>query len=70
MAVRNFVAQVVDDDPAIVLLIRRILEPRDFQVIASSDGESALNQFFEERPDLVILDVGIPELNGLDVWVA
>lgn len=67
MPVKDFIAQVVDDDPAIVTLIRRILEPHDFQVIVSSDGESALDQFEEQAPDLVLLDVGIPGMDGLEV---
>lgn len=45
MVVKDIVAQVVDDDPSIVRLIRRILEPHDFQVIVSYDGKSALDQF-------------------------
>ena len=64
---RDFVAQVVDDDPAIVRFIRRNLELHDFQVVVSSDGRSALDQFEDEKPNLVILDVGIPEVDGLEV---
>jgi two-component system KDP operon response regulator KdpE len=64
---RNIVAQVVDDDPAIVRFIRRNLELQDFQVVVSSDGRSALDQFEDEQPNLVILDVGIPEVDGLKV---
>ena len=64
---RNFVAQVVDDDPALVRFIRRNLELQDFHVIVSSDGRSALDQFEEEKPNLVILGVGIPEVDGLEV---
>ena len=64
---RDLVAQVVDDDPAIVRFIRRNLELENFQVVVSSDGRSALDQFEDEKPDLVILDVGIPEVDGLEV---
>ena len=67
MKKRDFVAQVVDDEPAIVRFIRRNLELQDFQVVVSSDGRSALDQFEDEKPNLVILDVGIPEVNGLEV---
>lgn len=67
MEKRDFVAQVVDDDPAIVRFIRRNLELQGFQVVVSSDGQSALDQFEDEKPDLVLLDVGIPEVNGLEV---
>jgi two-component system response regulator MtrA len=67
MVVQDTVAQVVDEDPSIVRLIRRILEPHSFQVIVSYDGKSALDQFEDERPDLVLLDVDIPKINGLEV---
>ena len=64
---RESLAQVVDDDPAIVRFIRRNLELQGFQVVDSSDGPTALDQFEDETPDLVILDIGIPKLDGLDV---
>lgn len=64
---RESLAQVVDDDPAIVRFIRRNLELQGFQVVASSDGQTALDQFEDETPDLVILDIGIPKLDGLEV---
>ncbi len=60
-------AQIVEDDPAMVRFIRRNLELEDFQVIVSVDGEQALDQFEDQSPDLVILDVSIPKLNGLEV---
>ena len=63
----GILAQVIDDDPAMVRLIRRSLELNDFQVVVSGDGERALDQFEDESPGLVILDVGIPKLNGLEV---
>ena len=64
---RESLAQVVDDDPAIVRFIRRNLEIEGFQVVVSSDGPTALDQFEDETPDLVILDIGIPEMDGLEV---
>jgi len=60
-------AQVVEDDPAMALFIRRNLELEDFQVVVSGDGEGALDQFEDEVPDLVILDLGIPKLDGIEV---
>ena len=64
---RKFVAQVVEDDPAIARLLRRILELDGFEVIVSPDGATALDQFEDETPDLVVLDIGIPKLSGLEV---
>jgi DNA-binding response OmpR family regulator len=56
---------VVDDDPDIRELLRVLLERRDFSVAEAGDGQDALRVFFEERPDLVVLDVAMP---GLDGW--
>ncbi len=63
----GILAQVIEDDPAMVRFIRRNLELEDFQVVVSGDGERALDQFEDEAPDLVILDIGIPKLDGLEV---
>ena len=56
---------VVDDDPDIRELLRVLLERRDFSVAEAGDGQEALRVFFAERPDLVVLDVAMP---GLDGW--
>lgn len=64
---QKFVAQVVEDDPAIARLLRRILELDGFEVIVSPDGVTALDQFEDRTPDIVVLDLGIPKLSGLDV---
>ena len=50
-----------------VRFVRRTLELQDYQVVVSADGQSALDQFEKAEPDLVILDVGIPKLDGLEV---
>jgi len=63
----GILAQIIEDDPAMGRFIRRNLEFEDFRVVVSGDGEWALDQFEDESPDVVILDVGIPKLNGLEV---
>jgi len=63
----GILAQIIEDDPAMVRFIRRNLELEDFQVVVSRDGEQALDQFEDEAPDLVILDLGIPKLDGMEV---
>ena len=63
----GFLAQVIEDDPAMIRFIRRNLELEGFQVVIAGDGERALDQFEDEAPDFVILDIGIPKLNGLEV---
>ena len=67
MTDRKYVVQVVEDDPAIVRLLRRNLELDGLEVIVSPDGAAALDQFEDETPDLVVLDIGIPKLSGLEV---
>jgi DNA-binding response OmpR family regulator len=58
---------IVDDEPAIVRLIRDYLERAGFDVMTASNGEDALQVFARSRPDLVILDLTLPHLDGLDV---
>jgi DNA-binding response OmpR family regulator len=56
---------VVDDDADIRGLVRELLERRGFAVAEAKDGREALQEFYSGRPDLVILDVGMP---GMDGW--
>ncbi len=63
----GILAQIVEDDPAMVRFIRRNLELEEFQVVVSGDGERALDQFEDEAPDIVIMDLGIPKLSGIEV---
>ncbi|MGA8922394.1 MAG: response regulator transcription factor, partial [Candidatus Dormiibacterota bacterium] len=58
---------VVDDEPRIVQVVRDYLEHGGFTVLTASDGPSALRSARTGRPDLVILDLGLPGLDGLDV---
>jgi DNA-binding response OmpR family regulator len=58
---------VVDDEPGIVRLVRDYLEHGGFTVLTASDGEAALRAARTIRPDLVVLDLGLPGLDGLDV---
>ena len=58
---------VVDDEPGIVRIVRDYLEQGGFTVLAASDGEAALRAARTIKPDLVVLDLGLPGLDGLDV---
>jgi two-component system, OmpR family, alkaline phosphatase synthesis response regulator PhoP len=58
---------VVDDEPKIVQLARDYLEHAGFAVIAASDGPTALHTARSSKPDLIVLDLGLPQLDGLDV---
>jgi DNA-binding response OmpR family regulator len=58
---------VVDDEPKIVKLVRDYLERAGFAVRVAADGKSALSQARTEKPDLIVLDLGLPQMDGLDV---
>jgi len=58
---------LADDDPEMRMLLRAHLETLDCDLIEASDGEKALETIILERPDLVVLDVMMPELNGWEI---
>ena len=58
---------VVDDEPKVARLARDYLEKNGFRVITAADGQSALTITRHERPDLVILDLMLPEIDGREV---
>jgi two-component system OmpR family response regulator len=58
---------VVDDEAKIVKLVRDYLERAGFAVRVAADGKSALAQARAEKPDLIVLDLGLPLMDGLDV---
>ena len=57
---------VVDDEPQIVRLVRAYLEEAGFRVVIASDGEQALYVARHEKPDLVVLDLLMPRMDGLE----
>jgi len=58
---------VVDDEPKITRLVRDYLERAGFGVLVAADGKTALARARSERPDCIILDLGLPQMDGLDV---
>lgn len=58
---------LVDDDPKIVRLLRSYLEKEGFGVLAAHDGAAALQQYRDHRPDILVLDLMLPAVSGLDV---
>jgi DNA-binding response OmpR family regulator len=58
---------VVDDDPEIVRLLRAYLQQAGYQVLVAYDGETALHIIRRERPDMVVLDLMLPDRDGQDV---
>ncbi len=58
---------LVDDEEGIQLLYREEFEEEGFEVTTAFNGEEALEQFSQELPDLVILDINMPGMNGIEV---
>ncbi|HFD40600.1 MAG TPA: response regulator transcription factor [Anaerolineae bacterium] len=58
---------VVDDEPKIVKTVRAYLEKAGFRVVTAYDGQTALTIYRHEKPALIILDLGLPGLDGVDV---
>jgi DNA-binding response OmpR family regulator len=58
---------IAEDEPNIVELVRMTLEDRRVRVIDAGDGETALAQAEAAQPDLILLDVNLPDMSGLEV---
>jgi DNA-binding response OmpR family regulator len=57
---------LVDDDPRLVNIVAMYLSIEEYEVVTASNGEDALKQIEEQMPDLVILDVMMPGMDGLE----
>jgi two-component system KDP operon response regulator KdpE len=58
---------IVDDEPAIRRLLRSSLAANDYSPIEAENGRAALEAIRRDKPDLVILDLGLPDIDGLEV---
>jgi DNA-binding response OmpR family regulator len=58
---------VVDDDPTVSDVVRRYLERAEYEVVLAADGQGALDAVHAQRPDLVVLDLMLPGIDGLEV---
>ena len=58
---------LVDDEPPIRRLLRTTLTVHDYRVVEAATGGEALALLRHEKPDLIILDLGLPDLDGLEV---
>jgi two-component system cell cycle response regulator DivK len=55
---------IIEDNPQNALLMRRVLEARNHQVVHASEGETGLKMAMEEAPDLILVDLGLPDIDG------
>jgi len=58
---------IIDDDPDVHTIVKKILEPKSYELISAYDGHEGLRKVVNERPDLIILDVIMPGKHGFDV---
>ena len=58
---------IVDDEQSIRTLLEYNLKQANFETVTAADGEEALALVMEERPDLVLLDLMLPKIDGMDV---
>lgn len=64
---KKFRILVMDDDQDLLRIVRRTLELEGYDAVAASSGKSALALFEEQKPDLVILDIMMPDMDGYQV---
>jgi two-component system KDP operon response regulator KdpE len=58
---------VVDDDPQLARALRITLHAAGYEVVAAPDGKTALRRAADDHPDVVVLDLGLPDLDGTEV---
>ncbi|MGH2487180.1 MAG: response regulator transcription factor [Ktedonobacterales bacterium] len=63
---RHYTVLVVDDEPRLVDVVRLNLEMEGYHVVEASDGQEAITRLKEDLPDLVVLDVMMPEMDGFE----
>lgn len=61
---------IVDDEPNIVLSLEFLMKQAGYSASTATDGEMALEQMRQTKPDLVLLDINMPKLNGYEVCQA
>jgi len=64
---KNLKIHVVDDDPDVLVVVKALLEDFGAKVKTSTSSKKALSEIIEDKPDLAILDLMMPEMDGLDL---
>jgi DNA-binding response OmpR family regulator len=59
---------LADDDPSVRRMVGRVLQTEDYEVIPASSGNEAVSKFLNGPPDLVLLDLNMPEKDGWEAW--
>lgn len=63
----NYMILVVEDDPSVKSLITTTLQMHEYRYITASGGNAAIMQTTSHRPDIILLDLGLPDMDGVDV---
>jgi DNA-binding NtrC family response regulator len=58
---------LIDDDELVLVMTRKALEDEGYSVLSTADGPQGIALYKEHRPDLVLLDVGLPSMSGVEV---
>ena len=58
---------IVDDEPSVVVALQFLMEQQGYSVLVAENGEDALDQIYKYKPDLVILDIMLPGIDGYEV---
>ncbi len=64
---KNKTVMVVDDNPDIVTIVKTILEGKGYGVQSAYSGQEVFNLLEEQKPDLIVLDIMMPQMDGLEV---
>jgi len=64
---QNKTVMVVDDNPDIVTIVKTILEGKGYGVQSAYSGQEVFNLLSEQKPDLIVLDIMMPQMDGLEV---
>lgn len=57
---------IVEDDPRNMKLVMMTLKPRGYILLSAADGEEAVRVTLDEKPDIVLMDMQLPKMNGMD----
>ena len=70
MATAKLKVLVVDDTPVNVKIIEMFLQARGYDVVTAEDGQVAIEKFMSEKPDVILMDVMMPNIDGYDATIS